>query len=328
MDLVTKKTSLTESVRAYYDKLFQDGFLVSVHVSKWGMSTNLSKEDIDYDGTVPSIFKLGKKMLINPERLNAFSRIESRARRFLSTNSYDFPIGDAHFVPKRKVAEVLRILDRHRQDYETLRGRFIENYAAYKAEILDKYPDIAPSLEPLYPKIETLMDRFNFSVSLYEIQMPRELAEVDIQTLIERDEARTEVKAELEEQLAAHHRASIGKLETFAEEAAKVLRGQIVTMCNAVISKIQYSEVISSSYIQGIRDEIDNFRKLNFLDDKVVEAELDKLATVVQVNINYKTDKEALAALNIAVTNVLDKANNLEDLSTISDAYFRRAIKI
>ena len=328
MSIVSQKTNLTDSVRAYYDKLFQDGFLVSVHVSKWGMSTHLSKEDIEYDGTVPSIFKLGKKMLINPERFNAFARIESKARRYLSANSYDFPIGDAHFVPKKKVAEVLTTLEKFKHDYEALRKRFIENYEEYKQEILDKYPDIAPTLAPLYPEKSSLKDRFKMSVSLYEIQMPRELGQVDIQTLIDREKAKVEVKERLEEQLAEHHRVSLNKLEAFAEEAARVLRTQIVNMCKSVIYKIENREIVSPSHIQGIRDEIDNFRKLNFLDDKAVEEELNKLADVVKEPINYRTDKEALAELNIALTNVLEKANNLKDLTAISDSYFRRAIKV
>lgn len=319
---------LSDSVRAYYDKLFQDGFLVSVHISKWGMCTNLNKEDLDYEGVVPSIFKLGKKMLINPAKFNEFVRIEGKARRYLSANSYDFPIGDAHFVPKKKVGEVLASLGRFKEQFNVLKERFIANYEEYKKEVLAKYPDMADTLTPLYPPQEKLDGKFGFSVSLYEIQMPRELGEVDIQTLMTRERAKDEIKEELEAQLAEHHNQSIQKLESFAEQAAKVLRTQIINMCNSVISKIQTKEVVSPTTVQSIREEIDNFKKLNFLDDKAVEVELDKLAKVVEVNVNYRTDKEALVDLNDALTQVLTKANNLADITEISDVYFRRAIKL
>jgi hypothetical protein len=325
--LVQNKTSLTDSVKAYYDKLFQDGFLVSVHVSKWGMSTHLNKEDIEYDKAVPAIFKLGKKMLIDPERFNEFSRIEGKARRFLSANSYDFPIGEAHFVPKKKVKEVLTTLDKIRQEFNKLKEKFIEHYDTYKEDILAKYPELADSLRPLYPQKTELNGRFNFSVSLYEIRMPKELGEVDIQSLITRDEAKQEVKDEMEKELADYYKTSMTKLERFTEDAAKVLRAQMVTMCTSVIEKITNKEVVTKTNIQMIRDEIDNFRKLNFTDDQVVAEEIEKLAEVVSGNVNYKTDKDALAELNNALTNVLDKANNLSDLSAISDTYFR-AIKL
>lgn len=328
MSVVTTKTNLTESVRVYYDKLFQDGFLVSVHVSKWSMSTNLKKEDIKYDEAVPSIFKLGKKMLIEPEHFNQFSRIEAKARRLLDMSSYDFPVGDAHFVPKKKVAELLASIDKCKIEFNNLKKEFILNYEKYKNDVLTKYPDLAEELLPQYPPVDTLSARFNFSVSLYEIQMPKELGEIDIASLIDRDQAKEEVKEKLEAQLAEHYKTSLTKLEAFTEEATALLRTQIVSMCNGVIYKIENKEVVSNTNIKMIRDEIENFRKLNFMDDKVVAEELDKLEKVVSGNINYRTDKEALAQLNTALTSVLDKANSMNDLSAISDNYFKRAIKI
>lgn len=325
--LVQSKTSLTDSVKAYYDKLFQDGFLVSIHVSKWGMSTHLSKEDIEYEKAVPAIFKLGKKMLIDPERFNEFSRVEGKARRYLATNSYDFPIGEAHFVPKKKVREVLVNLDKVKQEFMKLKTRFIENYETYKEDILGKYPELADSLRPLYPQKEDLNTRFNFSVSIYEIRMPKELGEVNIQDLIDREEAKQEVRDEMEQELANYYKSSMNKLEKFTEDAAKLLRAQMVNMCTSVINKIKNKEVVTKTNIKMIREEIDNFRKLNFTDDQLVADEIEKLSQVVAGNVNYKTDKEALAELNNALTDVLDKANNVSDLSVISGKYFR-AIKI
>ncbi len=323
----TIKSNLTDSVRAYYDKLFQDGFLVSVHVSKWGMSTNLSKEDIEYNKKIPEIFRLGKKMLINPKHLNDFMKIESRARRYLDSNSYDFPAGDAHFVPKKKVVEVLTKLEDIRLEFNKLKDSFIEKYEEYKEEVLKDYPLQADSLRPCYPHKDLVGGKFSFSVSMYEIHMPKELSTVDIQTLIDRDQAKEEVKKKLEVQLENHYKESLVKLESFTEESAKLLRGQMVTMCHSVIDKIKKGEVVSKANIKSIREEIGNFRSLNFLDDKVVEQQINNLEKVVSGNVNYKTDKEALEELNTALVGVLEKANNLNDLDTLTGTYFR-AIKL
>lgn len=321
------ETSVPDTVRAYYDKLFQDGFLVSVHVSKWGMSTLLSKEDIDYDKAVPAIFKLGKKMLIAPERLNEFIRIESRARRYLSWNSYDFPIGEAHFVPKKKILEVLSTLSKIREDFDKLKARFIENYDQYKEDTLTKYPDLAASLRPAYPEKDSLNSRFKFSISIYEIHMPQEFGEVDIQTIIDRDNAKQEVREAMELELSSYYKESMNKLEQFTENAARLLRSQIVTMCNDVSQKIKNNEVVTKLNIKDVRDGIAHFRKLNFTDDKVIEDELDKLEQVVSGNVDYKTDQEALVVLHNTLNEVIDSALNAADLSTIPTNYFR-AIKI
>jgi hypothetical protein len=322
-------TELTSAVRNHYDRLFQDGFLVSVHVSKWGMSTQLDKDDINYDPTkaLPSIFRLGKKMLINPERLNEFMRIESRARRFLAANSYDFPVADAYFVPKKKVAVVLDTLNNFKTEYLTLRDTFIKNYDVYKTEIANNYPDIAEDLKQAYPAADKIASKFGFSVSLFEIQMPQSMGEVDIQSLITRDKAEAEVKKELEDRLKGHYDESLKKIEKFTQDAATKVRSEIVSMCEGVSEKIKKREVISRRNIQSVLDSLADFKALNFLDDAVVTKALNDLETVVSAKLDYKTDATALAALDAGLTTVLDDVRNINDLNEVSEKYFR-AIKL
>lgn len=324
--MVKTVSELTKSVRNYYDKLFQDGFLVGVHVSKWGMSTSLEKDDLDYEGALPAIYKLGKKMLISEAILNEFVRLESKARRYLDANSYDFPIASAHFVPKKKVAVVLDTLDAYKKEYLALRDKFVENYETYKKDHLAANPDIE-GLAEAYPDIKVISRKFDFTISLFEIQMPKEFGEIDIQSLITRDRAEAEIKAEMEERMRSHYESSLTKIETFTEDAAKVLRSQIVEACKTVIDKIGNKEVVSKRNIQMIRDEIENFKQLNVFDDAVVAAEIAKLEVVVTPNVNYKTDMEALEELSTALTGVMEKATNVSDLSQISGNYFR-AIKL
>lgn len=322
-------SDLTESVKRYYDKLFQDGFLVSVHVSKWSMSTSLNKEDVKFSDKdeVPAIFKLGRKMLIEQEVFNQFGRLESRARRYLDSHSFNFHIAEAHFVPKKKIAVVLDTLDKFKQEYLALRDNFVENYEAHKTKVLETYVDLADELRGEYPDAKDIKGKFDFNVSLFELRMPQELGEVDIQSLITRDKAEATVKQEMENRLKDHYKQSLTKIETFTQEAATVLRGQVVSMCKTVKDKIASGEVVSKRNIQMIREEIANFRTLNFFEDKAVEDELDKLGQIVAGNVNYKTDKEALEELNAALGGVMERATNISDLADISGKYFR-AIKI
>jgi len=315
-------------VQSHYDKIFQDGFLVSVHISIWGMGAQLSEDDIELkeDTTLPRIFRLGKKMLIDPKHLNEFKRLESKARRYLYGNSYYFPISDAHFVPKRKLGDVILKLNEFRTEFFKKVEEFKTNYEGYKAAIIAEFPDNKEMLEPYYPPQDKIGSKFGFSMSAYELAMPKELGNVDLQSLISRDEAKKEVKEQLQAQLKEQHESSIRQIEQFTEEAVKALRIRIVETCESVTEKIKKGELVSKTNISSIKDLIEDFRGLNFLDDKTVAAEIDKLSAFVNGNHNFKSDQEAIANLNTALAQVLEKAGTMTDIPALRGRYFR-AIK-
>lgn len=323
--VTVEPVKLSDELQTKYDKLFQDGVLVNVHISVWGMAANLSKEDLNLQADLPKLFKLGKKMLIEPERLSAFKNAESKARRYLYRNSYDFPISkDAHFVPKKQYATVLTKLNEFKEEFLKLIDNFVENYYVYRDEVLNAYPDIADLLRPFYPDVSEIRGKFGFSTSSFELSMPREFSEVDIQKLIARDEAKDEIKKKLEEQMKVQHQTSIAQLEKFTEDAATSLRSKLVAMCKTVTEKIASREIISKANITTIREEIENFRALNFLDDAAVETEITKLAALVEGKHNFKTDQEAIATLNTALNDVLATASTTSDVSSLTGKYFRK----
>lgn len=322
--ITTEPVKISAELKEKYDKLFQDGILVNVHISVWGMAANLSKEDLGVETELPKLYKLGKKMLIQPERLNEFKNAESKARRFLYRNSYDFPISDAHFVPKKRYFEVMEQLNKFKTEFLGLVDGFVENYEEYRDEVLTAYPDIADVMRPLYPDKSEIKAKFGFSTSSFELSMPRELSEVDIQALLGREEAKDEVKKAYEEQLKDQYTTSIQQLEKFTEDAAVSLRAKLVNMAKTITEKIESKELISKANINTIREEIENFRALNFLDDAAVAAEIDKLAEIVEGKHNFKKDEDAIAALNTALTDVLVSASTTSDVSTIRGKYFRK----
>jgi len=321
---------ITEALKAYYDKLFQDGYLVSVHVSKWGMGTQLSKDDLNLE-SLPKLFKLGRKMLIDPKHLAEFTSIEGKARRYLYSNSYDFPVAEAHFVPRKKVPQVVESLNKFRTEYQELTAKFIEKYEEYRDEILAEFPDIAEVLRPYYPAKETLNDKFSFSYSIFELSVPRQFGEVDIKELINQelvlDEAKEEAKAEVQKELQIQYQQSVAQLERFTEEAARALRSQIVSMCQSLIDKIARKDLVTRTSLNSVRAEIENFRTLNFLDDKAVADEIDKLEKVVDSGLDFRSDAEAIAVLNNALTETLNTANNITDIPHVRGTYFR-ALKL
>lgn len=313
----------TQVVQSYYDKLFQDGFLVNLHIRIWGMGVSLNEEDLDIEEKLPKIIKLGKKMLIKPEVLNKFKNLEGKARRYLYKSSFPFPIADAHFVPKKKLGDVILELDKYKTDFYRLAEEFFHHYEEHKQEVLDSYPEYREVLTPLYPPVDELRGKFSFNKSIFEIAMPQDLTEIDIRELMDRERATTEVKEQIEGEMRAQYEQSMRQLEQFGAEAASALRAQVMDVCETLIGKISKKELISKSNLNSVKDMIKDFQDLNFMDDKAVSSELQKLQTILEHGHNFKTDEAALQTLNIALTSVVTEAKNLADVRYLGGEYFR-----
>lgn len=330
---------ITHSLQQYYDKVFQDGHLVSVSISKWGMCVQLGKDDIEkgfnegerLEGQIPTIFKLGQKYLIKPERIKDLVSTEGKARRVLYKNSYNFPIGEAHFVPKAKLVTVLSELEKHREAFNKAKAVFVANYETYKKEVLDAFPQFRDSLLPCYPPINKIASFFDFSINTYRISMPKEFEGVDLQKVISEErvekEAKQEASKKIAGQLDSYYEQSKRQIDAFVEQVILALRSQIGDVCGALQYKIEKGLVISKQNIDIIKKEIDNFRSMNFLDDSEVEKVIADLEKLINGKNDYKKDKEIVGQLNQTLTKVLEATKGMSDLSVIKDRYFR-AIRV
>lgn len=317
-DIDVKRT-----LQAYYDKIFQDGFLVNLHVGIWSMSATLRPEDLKLETQLPDIFKLGKKLLISSAVYNKFKQVESSARNYLYKNSFPFPISEAHFIPKKKVGEVILRLNDFRETFTKLTNSFIIDYDKLKKETLDRWSDYKDQLEGYYPTIDQIKHKFKFSISTFELAMPKELAEVKIEEILAKEQATEEAKKIVLGEMRAQHEQSIQQIEQFGSKAIEVIRGEVVKVCEALRDRIAKRQLITTSNITSIRDMISDFKVLNFMDDKTVASELDKLQAMVSTDIDYKTDQEALTRLDNTLQSVVTNALNLTDLRDVSGAYFR-----
>lgn len=320
----------SSKLRAYYDKLFRDGYLVSVHISKWGMGAQLSESDLNLEN-VPKIFRLGKKMLIDPEHLNVFLRFEGKARRYLYSNSYPFPgVSEAHFVPRKKLMEVFGKLKEFKAEFEKKVADFLENYDKYKAEVVDdpRHAAFKEGLLGLYPSPDVLRGKFSFTYSAYELSMPREFGEVDAKTIAEREiaveEAVQEAQQAIEKELEEQYQQGLRRVEQFANEALLALRSQVVTTCRNIATKINEDEPINKANLKSIREQIQAFRSLNFLDDRVLSEEIDKLEEVVNSGRDFKSNEEALNELQTTLKGVLKSATDKVSQNQVVENYFRR----
>jgi hypothetical protein len=324
---------LPATVQQYYDKVFSDGKLVHVHIGMWGMSHNLVEEDIEINNKLPDTIKLGKKMLIKPAVYNKFKSLEQKIRNYLYSNSFSFPlVSQAHFVPKTKYMEVYNKLMEYKQEYMKMAEEFFEKYEEYKTEAIAYYKEFKTTanidLESFYPSLELIKKKFYVDVASFEITLPTSFAEIDLHTEIARQEAASEAKQEAHANYSQEYRQQMDlhmqKINDFTQEVVSTLRANVIEHCNTALKKISKKDVVTDSNIRILLRHIDEFRKMNFLEDSSIERELQKVETLLNSDKDFSTDKDAIDALQKHLSATVQEAKNLSDLDATTGRYFRK----
>jgi hypothetical protein len=331
---MSSEVKITDTLQKYYDKVFQDGKLVNVRISIWGMSYSLTEDDIKIDNKLPEVIQLGKKMLIKPAVYNMFRRLEQKARNYLYANSFAFPlVPQAHFVPKSKYLEVYAKMAEFKEEFLKLKEEFIEKYPDYKAEAIAYYQEFSDqlnvdNLEAIYPKAETIEAKFAFDVVSFEIKLPTEFADIDVHTEVAREQAANEAKLTAQAQYKTEYNNQLnthmGKINEFVGEVIDTLRSKVVEHCSVVLGKISKKEVVSESSIKTLMKHINEFRDMNFIEDRSIEEELSKVEKLLTGEKDFKKDKDAVKALQDVLSNVITEAKNMTDVANISGEYFRK----
>lgn len=324
---------VTETLQKYYDKVFQDGKLVNIHIGMWGMSHKLNEEDIKINNKLPDTIKLGKKMLIKDSVYNTFKTLEQKIRNYLYNNSFSFPlVSQAHFVPKTRYLEVQKKLEEFKEQYMRLANEFFDNYENYKQQALDFYDQhkdtVSVELAPYYPPLADIKKKFYMDIFSYEISLPTVFGEVDIHDEIEREKIHDEVKSQVSQQYQQDYRKQVdshmSKIGEFVGEVTSTLREKIVEHCSVALEKINEKQVVSNKSINTLLKHIQNFRDMNFVDDKTIEDELNKVEGLIKTQKDFTTDKNAVELLRQRLNDVVTEAKSLSDVADVSGKYFRR----
>jgi len=331
---MSNEYKITETLQKYYDKVFQDGRLVNIHIGMWGMSYNLTEEDIKLDNKLPETIKLGKKMLIKPAVYNKFKSFEQRVRKYLYVNSFDFPlVSQAHFVPKAKYLEVHKKLDEMRNEYLQMINEFVEKYEDYKKEVIEYYQEHkdtvkVEALESYYPSLAVIKKKFYFDIVSFEIALPSAFNELNLQDEIHREQVNDEAKQSALDNYKAEYQKQIqlhtAKLSTFMDDVTATVRGKVAEHFTIVLNKVNKKEVVSDASIQSIYKQIAEFRDANFADDRIVAEELSKLEKLLDGKPNFDEDRDAIGLLKQHLNNVVNSAKDMSDVANVSGEYFRK----
>ena len=298
------------------------------------MSYNLTEEDIKLDKQLPETIKLGKKMLIKPAVYNRFKNFEQKVRKYLYVNSFDFPlVSQAHFVPKTKYLAVYKQLNEMREEFDLMKEEFFNKYEDYKKEVIEYYKEHSDTvnvddLESYYPSLANIKKKFYFDIVSFEIALPAQFEELNLQDEIQREQAGNEAKQKALESYKTEYNKQINthmsKISDFVGEVTSTLRSKIVEHCTVALNKINKKEVVSEANIRTLLKHIQEFRDMNFVDDKSVEAELSKVENLLTGDHDFSKNKDALGLLQQHLTGVVQEAKSLTDVANVSGEYFRK----
>jgi hypothetical protein len=330
----TNKTNKQPDPAKLLEKLFSEGQLVQIHVSKWGMTVPATEKDLGLDKSVkegevknkiPDFISIGKKYLFTDDVRLVFGRIESNARQYLLNNSHRFPmLTDAHFVPRKIVPKITADLDKIGDKYMKEVDIFIENYAKYQEKMFEAYPNYKDILLPFYPSPQEVRPKFGFKVGILEISFPKKLKNVTTSDVIAQNLAVEQATSKYEQFMQDQKQYHLEQMDEFFKESLLAMRGEIVKTFEAIASKIQNREIVSETNLKTMRNTIESFDALDFLNDAKVKANLDIVKKLISPGADFKNSQAAVDRLSAAINTTLTTAKAMTDIDTITGDYKRR----
>lgn len=332
--------------------IFRDGILIDINVSFWSGARALRPEDLGLKATdVAEAFKLGRKFLVPAEIIRKFRRLDSKARRIVEENSFRFPIGNAHFIPKKSFGKALEQLKAIQTEYNALADELIQNYDKYREEMVPVYREAAEHafinttpetqtfgpdydregekeafvqkflnrIANFYPPASQLRKRFSLTWDLFEMAMPR-LAETDANQVILDEHNREFAEQEYRKQM--HE-----KMDAFVNDAVAVLRQETVDICSRISNNLKEGKVVQGRTLQSLKDFVEKFQGLNFVGDVTVESQLESLRKEI-LDIypvqKINDEEEIQVELKRKLNEIADVASQTTDINGITSEYRRR----
>lgn len=310
-----------EVISTYYNDLFTKGKLVNLNIGKWSMQAPLLKDDLPMseEAELPNIIKLGNKLLVKPEVKNAFIALESKARSYLERQAFPFHVTKAYFVPTTKFIEVYNELLAVQKEYYELVEKFFVNYALYRAQAIEAYPAWADKLQESYPPEAQLRPKFYFHINMFEISMPSQLNQINLQDVLAQEEAVSRHQEHMND-IAAQHKA---RLDEFLQDTIKTIRSKIIDTCSVITNKYKRGDAISKANVNSLKRMITDFKAMNFLDDRAISAQLESLEKTLEGKADFKADSEQAKELNNSLTQLFALAT-ADDSQSITGEYYRK----
>ena len=302
--------------------LTREGVLIKVSVRYWRGTKKLKPEDLGLKEADVSdrLISLGHKRLLPKDALAGLAVVEGRAHALIESNTFPFLNGIAHFLPNARLDEVTGKLTDMQQEFWQAKQQFLSKYASLRREASTEWRKMADKLvtdpDRLVAVIESSfpfpqrMDRYyGFDVQLFQIALPGRM-ETDLVSL-----------ADHREVIAARHKAAVEAsqkirkdVESFVGDCVASLREQTAKLCDEMLHSINNSETgVHQKTLNRLVRFIDQFKQMNFVNDTVMEQQLENVRKELlsKTAEEYRDNARAKARLVNGLSQLANHASQL-----------------
>jgi hypothetical protein len=287
--------------------IFTNGVLVDINIRAWTGEKQLTAQDLGLPADkLPKAFRLGRKMLVPPEVISRFKRLDHLARTLLLTRSFPFPFGGARFVPKKAFVEFVDEFQELQKQYQIEVDGLIENYDKYRIEMRAQFLAAARAaynrllqihgydglqkkdennnptgeqitedefinafierIEQCYPTTDKLRDKYSMEFVPFQMELP-DLSQASID-----DVAAESTKIEL---LQRGFQSKMRKeLESYAQKIVEENRARVQKVVDTLTDNIQNGRRFTEPTMNMVVSMIENFKRLNIAEDTNLENDL------------------------------------------------------
>jgi len=304
------------------DVLTREGVLITVSVRYWRAAKKLQAEDLGLDPKdITDLISLGHKKLLPREALEKFALIESRAHSLVESSSFPFLNGVAHFLPNRKLEEVIGKLRALEAEFHDACHEFQSRYGQLRAQACRDWQDAARKLvqdpavlvatiEDSFPSPERMARYFTFDVNLFQISVPERLG-TDLVTFAEQQSI---AKARLEAARSASLKMS-RDMEQFVTDCVATMRQETAKICNEMLESMKGGKTggVHQKTLNRLLTFINQFKSLNFAGDHELEAMLDQARKELlgKTAVEYRDSTHAQMQLRQGLQQLAETARNM-----------------
>ena len=322
-------------------KILEQGILINVTGRSWSGQAQLHQTELGFTkGEIPKeLINLGKKNLIPLDWRNRLKRPIQNARNHVSRYAFPFPISNAFFVPAEAIPKVVERLDECKKDFSKELGLFIREYERIRdnqiVQFRKELPDIykrtvhgdfdefvetfMSTLDRLYPPKDELRAKFDLVWQFFEVNLP-DYKRRSGNFLVKQEEENRKLAAQ-------YQREAQREINQFLNDVVITLRGETVKVCSYVTDKIKRGEAVTGKNLNALKSLIDRFETLNFVGDAPIKEQLDSLrANYLNGHDGqyFKDNSSATKSLQNALGVVMEAAQNISDVSSVTGNWKRR----
>jgi hypothetical protein len=302
--------------------LTREGVLIKASVRYWRGCKKLKPEDIGlkWEDLSEQLISLGHKRLLPKDALAGLALIEGRTHSLVENSTFPFLNGVGHFLPNTKLSEVTAKLSELENEFWKAKAEFLKRYSSLRDSAAQEWRTMAARLvkdpQRLVATIEasfpypSAMERFyGFDLQLFQISVPGRVG-LELVTAADQEaviEARQKASAE------AAHKIKSG-VETFVADCVASLREQTAQVCDEMLSSINTCETgVHQKTLNRLLKFIDQFRQLNFVNDTIMDQQLEsvKKELLSKTADEYRDSAVARARLKQGLSRLADQARTL-----------------